>query len=41
MMTNKSMRDQTPETSDQNGIAIDFDGNRSKAYMFHCCFRWK
>ena len=34
MMTNKSMRDQTPETSDQNGIAIDFDGNRSKAYMF-------
>ena len=34
MMTNKSMRDQTPETSDQNGIGIDFDGNRSKAYMF-------
>ena len=34
MMSNKSMRDQTPETSDQNGVGIDFDNNRSKAYMF-------
>jgi len=34
MLAQKSMRDETPNTSDQNGVAIDFDGDRSKAYMF-------
>ena len=35
MLAQKSMRDETPNTSDQNGVAIDFDGDRSKAYIFH------
>jgi len=34
MLSNKSMRDEIPNNVDQNGVAIDFDGDRLKAYMF-------
>ena len=34
MLSKKSNRDQTPNNTDQNGIAIDFDNDGQKAYMF-------
>jgi len=34
MLSKKSMRDETPNNTDQNGIAIDFDKDGQKAYMF-------
>ena len=34
MLTNKSMRDEVPNNVEQNGVAIDFDGDGLKAYMF-------
>ena len=34
MQSNKSMRDEVPNNVEQNGIAIDFDAEGLKAYMF-------
>ena len=34
MLSNKSMRDEVPNNVEQNGVAIDFDGDGLKAYMF-------
>ena len=34
MLTKKSMRDEVPNNVEQNGVAIDFDGDGLKAYMF-------
>ena len=34
MLSNKSMRDEIPNNAEQNGVAIDFDGDGLKAYMF-------
>ena len=34
MLSNKSMRDEISNTSDQNWISIDFDNDREKAYLF-------
>ena len=34
MLSKKSMRDEVPNNVEQNGVAIDFDGDGLKAYMF-------
>lgn len=34
MLSNKSMRDEGSNNVEQNGVAIDFDGDGLKAYMF-------
>ena len=34
MLSNKSMRDETPNNVEQNGVASDFDGDGTKAYLF-------
>ena len=34
MLSNKSLRDQWSANAEQNGVAIDFDNDGSKAYMF-------
>ena len=34
MLSNKSMRDENTNNVEQNGVAIDFDGDGLKAYMF-------
>ena len=34
MQSNKSMRDEVPNNVEQNGVAIDFDAEGLKAYMF-------
>ena len=34
MLSKKSMRDEIPNNTDQNAIAIDFDKDGQKAYLF-------
>ena len=39
MLSKKSMRDEVPNNVEQNGVAIDFDGDGLKAYMFFVTLR--